>query len=81
MEPCSGPQAGNSGYPYPEHRPFFIEKLEYSRYNAKIKYERICNNNYSSGFLSYTNGYHEGFVEFYVIEDFKFWVILRWMKE
>ena len=31
--------------------------------------------------FSYTNGSHEGFVEFYVIEVFKFWVILRWMKE
>ena len=31
--------------------------------------------------LSYTNGSHEGFVEFCVIEVFKFWVILRWMKE
>ena len=28
-----------------------------------------------------TNGSHEGFVEFCVIEVFKFWVILRWMKE
>ena len=30
---------------------------------------------------SYTNGSHEGFVEFCVIEVFKFWVILRWIKE
>ena len=29
----------------------------------------------------YTNGSREGFVEFCVIEVFKFWVILRWMKE
>ena len=29
----------------------------------------------------YSNGSHEGFVEFCVIEVFKFWVILRWMKE
>ena len=29
----------------------------------------------------YTNRSHEGFVEFCVIEVFKFWVILRWMKE
>ena len=29
---------------------------------------------YSSEFLSYTNGSHEGFVEFCVIEVFKFWV-------
>ena len=29
----------------------------------------------------YTNGSHGGFVEFCVIEVFKFWVILRWMKE
>ena len=60
---------------------FAIEKLEYSRYNAKIKYEWVCNSTYSSDLLSYTNGSHEGFVEFCVIEVFKFWVILRWMKE
>ncbi len=30
---------------------------------------------------SYTNGSCEGFLEFCVIEVFKFWVILRWMKE
>ena len=62
-------------------RIFAIEKLEYSRYNAKIKYEWVCNSTYSSGLLSYTNGSHKGFVEFCVIEVFKFWVILRWMKE
>ena len=27
-------------------------------------------------YFSYTNGSHEGFVEFCVIEVFKFWVIL-----
>ena len=32
-------------------------------------------------YYSYTNGSHEDFVEFCVIEVFKFWVILRWMKE
>ena len=32
-------------------------------------------------YISYTNGSHEGFVEFCVIEVFKFWVMLRWMKE
>ena len=32
-------------------------------------------------YYSYTNGSHEGFDEFCVIEVFKFWVILRWMKE
>ena len=32
-------------------------------------------------YFSCTNGSHEGFVEFGVIEVFKFWVILRWMKE
>ena len=32
-------------------------------------------------YYSYTNRSHEGFVEFCVIEVFKFWVILRWMKE
>ena len=58
-----------------------MEKLEYNRYNAKIKYEWVCNSTYSSDFLSYTNGSHEGFVEFCVIEVFKFWVRSRWMKE
>ena len=56
-------------------------KLEYSRYNSIRKYEWVCNSTYSSDLLSYTNGSHEGFVEFCVIEVFKFWVILRWMKE
>ena len=56
-------------------------KFKYSRYNAKIKYEWVCNSTYSSDLISYTNGSHEGFVEFYVIEVFKFWVMLRWMKE
>ena len=32
-------------------------------------------------YFSYTDGSHEGFVEFCVIEVFKFWVILRWMRE
>ena len=32
-------------------------------------------------YCSYTNGSHEGFVEFWVIEVFKYWVILQWMKE
>ena len=62
-------------------RVFAIEKLEYSICNAKIKYEFVCNSTYSNGLLSYTNGSHEGFVEFCVIEVFKFWVMLRWMKE
>ena len=32
-------------------------------------------------YFSHTNGYHEGFVEFCVIEVFKFWVILQWIME
>ena len=60
---------------------FAIEKLEYSRYHAGVKYELFCNSTYSSDLLSYTNGSHEGFVEFCVIEVFMFWVMLRWMKE
>ena len=32
-------------------------------------------------YFSYTNGSHEGFVKFCVIEVFKFWVILRSIKE
>ena len=49
-----------------------MEKLYYSRHNEKIKYEWVCNYTYISGFLSYTNESHEGFVEFCVIEVFKF---------
>ena len=60
---------------------FAIEKLEYSTYNVKIKYEWLSNSTYSNDLLSYTNGSHNGFVEFCVIEVFKFWVIFRWMKE
>ena len=56
-------------------------KFEYSIYNAITKYEWVYNVTYSSDFLSYTNGYHEGFVKFCVIEVFKFWVRSRWMKE
>ena len=62
-------------------RVFAIEKLEYSRYNARTKYELVCNSTYSSDLFSYTNGSHKDFVEFCVIEVFKFLVILRWMKE
>ena len=53
-----------------------MEKLYYSSYNAKTKYELVCYSTYSSDLLSYTNRSHEGFVEFCVIEVFKFWVIL-----
>ena len=49
-------------------------KLEYSTYNAIIKFEWVCNSTYSSYLFGYTNGSHEGFVEFCVIEVFKFWV-------
>jgi hypothetical protein len=31
--------------------------------------------------IFYTNGSHEGFVEFCVIEVFKFWVRSQWVKE
>ena len=48
-------------------------KLEYSRYNAK-RYEWVCNSTQCGDFLSHTNGSHEGFVEFCVIDVFKFWV-------
>ena len=56
-------------------------KLKYSRYNAIIKYEWVCNSTQSGDLLYYTNGSHEGFVKFCVIEVFKFWVRSRWMKE
>ena len=57
-----------------------MKKLYYTRNNAK-KYELVCYSTYSSALLSYTNGSHEDFIVFCVIEVFKFWVILRWMKE
>ena len=58
-----------------------MEKLEYSRYNARIKYKWvatvlivvIC-------FLILTD-LRKAFVELCVIGVFKFWVILRWIKE
>ena len=49
-------------------------KLEYSSYNAKIKYEWVCNSTWSGDLLCYTSGSQEGFVEFCVIEVFKFWL-------
>ena len=58
-----------------------MEKLYYSSYNEKTKYELVCNSTYSSDLLCYTNGPHKGFVEFCVIQAFKFWVRSRWMKE
>ena len=60
---------------------FSIENLEYNIYNARTKYELVFYSTYSSDLFSYTNGSHEGFVEFCVIEGFKFWVRSRWMKE
>ena len=39
-------------------------KLKYSRYNARIKYEWVCNSTYSSDLLSYTNGSHEVLLSF-----------------
>ena len=54
-----------------------MEKLYYSRYNAKTKYELVFNSTQSSDLLSYTNVSHEDFVEFYVIEVFKFSVKIR----
>ena len=41
----------------------------------------VCYSTCSGDLLSYNNGSHEGFVEFCVIEVFKFWVTLRWMKD
>ena len=56
-------------------------KLEYSRYNAIENMNGFATVLKVVIYFSYTNGSHEGFVEFCVIEVFKFWVILRWMKE
>ena len=47
--------------------------MEYSRYNARTKYELFCYRTYSSGLLSYTNGSHEGFV--WVLCDWSFQVL------
>ena len=58
-----------------------MEELEYSRYNAIIKYGCVCNSTYSSDLLYYTNRSHESFVKFCVIDVLKFWVRSRWMKE
>ena len=57
-----------------------MEKL-YTVATMQKKYELVCNNTYISDLFSYTNGSREGFVEFCVIEVFKFWVRSRWMKE
>ena len=40
-----------------------MEKLYYSSYNAKIKYELVCNSAYSSDLLWYSNGSHKVFVK------------------
>ena len=48
-----------------------MEKLEYNRYNAIVKYEWVCNNTQSGGLLYYTNGSHEGFVKFCADEVFE----------
>ena len=52
---------------------FAIEKLEYSRYNARTKYELVYYSTYSSDLLSYTNGSREGFVG--VLCDWSFQVL------
>ena len=49
-----------------------MDKFEHNSYNAKIKFEWVWNSTYSDNLFCYTNGSHEGFVEFYVIEVFKF---------
>ena len=48
-----------------------MEKLYYSIYNAKTKYELVCNSTYSSDLLCYTNGSHKVFVKFFVDEVFE----------
>ena len=52
---------------------FAIEMLEYSRYNARTKYELVYYNTYSSDLFSYTNGSHEGFC--WVLCDWSFQVL------
>ena len=41
-----------------------MEKLYYSSYNEKTKYELVCNSTYSSDLLCCTNGSHKVFVKF-----------------
>ena len=48
-----------------------MEKLYYSSYNAKRKYELVCNSTKSSDLLFYANGSHEVSVEFCVDEMIK----------
>ena len=45
-----------------------MEKLYYSSYNAKTKYELVCNSTYSSDLLCYTNGSHKFLLKFCVDE-------------
>ena len=40
-----------------------MEKLYYSSYNAKTKYELVRNSTYSSDLLCYTNGSHKVLVK------------------
>ena len=47
-----------------------MEKLYYSSYNAKTKYELVCNSTLSSDLLYYTNNLTELSVEFCVDEVF-----------
>ena len=47
--------------------------MEYSRYNARIKYELIWYSTYSSVLLFYNNGSHKGFV--WVLCDWSFQVL------
>ena len=47
--------------------------MEYSRYNAKTKYEWVCNSTYSSDLLCYTDESHEGFC--WVLCDWSFQVL------
>ena len=60
---------------------FAIEKLEHRSYNARTKYELVFNSTYSSDLLFILTDLTKVLLSFCVIEDFKFWVILRWMKE
>ena len=40
-----------------------MEKLYYSSYNAKTKYELVCKSTYSSDLLCYRKGSHKVFVD------------------
>ena len=60
---------------------FAIKKLEYSRYNEKTNNNRFCTVLIVVVWFLILMDLTKVLFEFCVIEVFKFWVILQWMKE